>query len=269
MLCSLLKVSKSAYYQSLNNPQGGKVATRNMHIVEKMKAIHMKSYQAYGYRRMHAQLNNQGIACSKNKVHRLMALNKLSVKPKRRFVYAKSAASNRIVPPNRLQRNFNVKLPNTHWVSDITYIRTKNGWLYLAVIIDLYSRAVVGWHTAKHIDTALIINALNNAINNRKPKQGLVFHSDQGIQYTSFEFSAILNKHGFISSMSRRGNCWDNAVAESFFKSLKTELKINKSLCQYQQTNIIIQQYIDSFYNKQRLHSANGYMPPLLFEMVA
>ena len=192
--------------------------------------------------------------------------NNLTIKPKRRFIYGRKTAHNRIITPNLLQRKFDVAQPNTHWVSDITYIRTKSGWLYLAVIIDLYSRAVVGWETSNAINTQLVLQALKSAIIERNPLHGLILHSDRGVQYANFEFHHTLKKHGIISSMSRQGNCWDNAVAESFFKSLKNELKIDKKMESLGKTNQSIQKYIDSFYNTDRLHSSLKYMPPHDFE---
>ena len=167
-----------------------------------------------------------------------------------------------------LQRQFDVIQPDKCWVGDITYIPTKEGWLYSATVIDLYSRQVIGWSMANHMKTKLINNALTMAIWKRKPKRGLIWHSDRGSQYASDSHRAILKDHGVIQSMSRKGDCWDNAVAESFFHTLKTELTNHYQFNNYQEAKNVIFEYIEVFYNRIRIHSANNYLAPVEFEKI-
>lgn len=237
--------------------------------MSQIKAIQEESYHSYGYRRMYVKLKNHGFKCNKKRVQKLMKTYQLSAKRKKKFIITTNSQHNRTIAPNRLNRQFNVSSPNTHWVSDLTYIQTKTGWAYLAVIIDLYSRAVIGWSIDKQMPTFLVLNALNTAIENRNPQSGLVFHSDRGIQYASDIFQRVLHDHGIKSSMSRKGDCWDNAVAESFFKTIKSELNLEKNNLCFEETKATISKYIDDFYNHSRLHSYTGYKPPLQFEKVA
>lgn len=218
---------------------------------------------------MHVKLKHYGLQCGKNRVQYLMKTYDLSAKRKKRFINTTLSQHDRTISPNLLNRQFNVSLPNTNWVSDITYIRTSTGWAYLAVIIDLYSRAVVGWSIDKQMPAFLVLDALNAAIGTRKPRSGLLFHSDRGVQYASDQFQRTLNSHGIKGSMSRKGDCWDNAVAESFFKTIKTELKLEKNNLSFEETKANVSKYIDEFYNHSRLHSYIGYKPPLQFEKVA
>ena len=267
-LCRLLKASKSGYYQfSTTTPT--RRECDNAELVSQIKAIHKESYSSYGYRRMHVKLKHGGLQCGKNRVQHLMKTYQLSAKRKKRFINTTLSQHDRTISPNLLKRQFNASLPNTHWVSDLTYIRTKTGWAYLAVIIDLYSRAVVGWSIDKQMPTFLVLDALNTAIGTRKPRSGLLFHSDRGVQYASDQFQRTLNSHGIKGSMSRKGDCWDNAVAESFFKTIKTELKLEKNNLSFEETKANVSKYIDEFYNHSRLHSYIGYKPPLQFEKVA
>ena len=267
-LCRLLNASKSGYYQFTATTLSQRECD-NAGLVSQIKTIQKESYQSYGYRRMHVKLKRRGLKCGKNRVQQLMKIHQLSAKRKKKFTITTNSQHNRTIAPNILQRQFNANSPNTHWVSDLTYIRTKTGWAYLAVIIDLYSRAVVGWSIDQQMPTFLILDALNAAIENRNPKSGLIFHSDRGIQYASDIFQRALQQHGMRSSMSRKGDCWDNAVAESFFKTMKSDLNLEKNNVCFKETKANISKYIDEFYNHSRLHSYIGYKPPLRFEKMA
>lgn len=267
-LCKLLNVSKSGYYQF-----AAKTPTQrdcdNVELVAQIKTIQKESYHSYGYRRIYVKLKHHGLKCSKNRVQKLMRTYQLNAKRKKKFTVTTNSQHNRTIAPNMLMRQFKVSSPNTHWVSDLTYIRTKAGWAYLAVIIDLYSRAVVGWSIDRQMPTYLVLDALNAAIKSRRPQEGLLFHSDRGIQYASDIFQRELYYHGIKSSMSRKGDCWDNAVAESFFKTIKSELNLEKNSLCFEETKVNISKYIDEFYNHSRLHSYIGYKPPLHFEKMA
>jgi len=186
---------------------------------------------------------------------------------KRRFrVNTTDSNHNLPIAPNLLNRDFYSSVPDTKYVGDITYIPTNEGWLYLATVIDLYSRKIVGWSMAENMKTSLVNNALKMAIAKRGPLKGLIWHTDRGSQYASYEHKDLLQKHGIIQSMSRKGNCWDNAVAESFFHSLKTELIYREIFETRAQANQAIFEYIEVFYNRQRMHSANGNLSPVEFE---
>jgi transposase InsO family protein len=215
---------------------------------------------------IHKQLSKEGIKCSKKQVERLMVEQGLKARQKRKFKNTTDSNHDLPIKKNILNRQFKVSQPNKAWVSDITYIYTKEGWLYLAVIIDLYGRKVVGWSMDERITKELVLEALEMAINRREPARSLIFHSDRGSQYASHEFQRTLWEHGFISSMSRKGNCWDNAVSESFFSTLKTELIYQNQYESRGEAKRDIFQYIEIFYNRFRLHSALGYKSPEEYE---
>lgn len=198
-----------------------------------------------------------------------MKTNNIVSKVKKKFKATTNSRHSLPVAKNILNREFTVNSSNTHWVGDISYIWTKEGWLYLATVIDLYSRAVVGWSLQERMTTTLIEDALLMAIWRRKPRAGLIFHSDRGSQYASESFRKLLLLHQIISSMSRKGNCWDNAVAESFFKIIKTELTYHCDYVTREEARQSIFEYIEVFYNRKRLHSSIGYMAPMQFEMAA
>lgn len=267
-LCRLLKVSKSSYYQFIAS-QASQKNCDNKELVSHIKEIQSHNYHSYGYRRVQAKLKQNGLNCSKRRLQKLMKVHQLSPKHKKKFTITTNSQHNRTIKPNILGRQFKVNSPNTHWVSDLTYVKTNTGWAYLAVIIDLYSRAVVGWSIDRQMPTSLILQALNAALGERNPQEGLMFHSDRGIQYASDIFQKALHDHGVKSSMSRKGNCWDNAVAESFFKTIKSELSLEKNNLCFEKTKVNISKYIDEFYNHSRLHSHTGYKPPFLFEKEA
>lgn len=263
-MCTVLKVHPSGYYKWLKQPLSN-LELENQFILQEIKKAYKESNGIYGYRNIHKDLKTSNIHINKKRVARLMKEAKLygvghyKRKPKHK------AGSIHKAHPNYLKQCFITKTPNESWVSDITYIRTHEGWLYLAIILDLYSRKIIGWSTSHRINTELIINALKNT-KYRIPKDGVILHSDQGSQYSSYEYKTFLKHHNITPSMSRRGNCYDNAVAESFFSSLKSDI-IKKMDCETRaQTSQAVFEYIEIFYNKKRLHSSNNYLSPEDYE---
>ena len=220
----------------------------------------------YGTRRIKDALKKQETRVSRRRIGRLMREEDLQVQTKRKFKVTTDSNHDKPIAPNLLEREFTVNTPDTVYVGDITYIPTREGWLYLAVVIDLFSRAVVGWSMGSRITAGLVNGAMLMALWKRNPAEGLIFHSDRGSQYASDSHRTLLDDHGFKASMSKKGDCWDNAVAESFFHTLKIELVHH---CDYEtrdDARASIFEYIEVFYNRQRSHSANGYEAPLVFE---
>lgn len=264
-MCQVLNVSRSGYYQWLKRTPS-KREKENEYIKNKIAEIYWRSRGTYGSPRIHKQLAKEGIHCSKKRVERLMKELGLKAKQKRKFKVTTNSKHNLPVRKNVLNRKFYINQPNKVWVSDITYIFTCEGWLYLAIILDLYSRKVVGWAMDKRMNKELVIDALQMAINKRELKKGLIFHSDRGSQYASYDFQKMLWQNGIISSMSRKGDCWDNAVTESFFATLKTELIYHNTYEYRFQARRDIFEYIEVFYNRQRLHSTLDYKSPEEYE---
>ena len=221
----------------------------------------------YGSRRISIQLRKWGVICNRNQVARLMQEH--SIKPKSKRKYRRTTHSNHKLPiaSNLIERRFTSEKDNQVWMGDITYIWTRQGWLYLSTVIDLYSRRVVGWSLDSSLSKRLVLDSFNNAVQLRKPEEGLIFHSDRGSQYASKEFKDALRRAGAIQSMSRKGDCWDNAVAESFFKTIKSEMINFYIFKTRQEAELKIFEYIEVFYNRKRLHSALNYMTPYEFEM--
>jgi putative transposase len=264
-MCRVLQVSRSGYYESLNRPP-------SVHSIEddklrsKIKSAFKTGRKNYGTRRIKNELKKHKTRTSRRRIGRLMKEEDLQVQTKKKFKVTTDSKHDKPIAPNLLEREFTVNIPDTVYVSDITYIPTREGWLYLAVVIDLFSRAVVGWSMGSRITAGLVNVAMLMGIRNRNPAKGLVSHSDRGSQYASDSHRELLVDCGFEASMSRKGDCWDNAVAESFFHTLKTELVHH---CDYEtrdDAKASIFEYIEVFYNRQRLHSANGYEAPLVFE---
>lgn len=231
-----------------------------------VRTAHKESKGTYGARRIAKEIEARGSACGRAKAVALMKLAGVAAKQKRKFKATTDSKHNLPVAQNLLNRQFEVKEPDKVYASDITYLWTHEGWLYLAVIIDLFSRQVVGWSLSSQISRKLIMNALRMATWRRRPVPGLIFHSDRGSQYCSNDFQNMLKTHGMISSMSRKGNCWDNAVAESFFGSLKTERVFFSSYRTREDARRDIVDYIEMFYNSNRRHSYLGYVSPKEFE---
>ena len=234
-----------------------------------IKASHKDSRGTYGSPRITKDLQATGTKCSENRVARLMKNNGIVGKAKKKFKATTNSKHNLPVAENLLKQNFAAQKPNTIWVSDITYIWTLEGWLYLAVILDLYSRQVVGWAMSDRLTSGFVVKAVYQAIGRRNPGSGCIFHSDRGVQYASSDFRDVLNAFGFIQSMSRKGNCYDNAVAESFFHTLKIEHVYDHRYEARAEARQSIFDYIEIFYNRQRRHSALGYRSPISFELEA
>jgi putative transposase len=267
VMCRVLEVSRSGYYTFVKRPNSAR-AQSNTRIIVHMKAIHSKKYyNYYGSPRMCKELRNRGLHCSENRVARLMRQAGIVAKPIRRFKCTTQSKHNFPVHPNRLNQCFDVEAPNQVWVSDITYIKTGEGWLYLAAIEDLFSRKIVGWALQPYLSSDLVLQALKMAYWKRRPPKGVIHHSDRGSQYASGDYQKALAQYGFVPSMSRKGNCYDNAVMESFFHTLKAE-EVND--CEYSNrlhAKQAITEYI-TFYNQHRLHSYLDYHSPNNFELL-
>lgn len=266
-MCRVLQVSRSGYYESLRRVPSGHNRSDEL-LRPEIKAAFVKGRKNYGTRRIKVELKKQDIIASRRRICRLMREEDLVVKTKRKFKVTTDSKHDKPIAPNLLEREFTVDTPDTVYVGDITYIPTREGWLYLAVVIDLFSRAVVGWAMSSRMTADLVNNALLMAIWKRKPAKGLISHSDRGSQYASETHRQIHIDHGIKASMSRKGNCWDNAVAESFFHTLKTELVYHIDFETRAEARTSIFEYIEVFYNRQRLHSVNGYEAPLVFELM-
>ena len=266
-MCRVLGVSRSGYYDWRDRPASAR-AQRHQALTEKIRYFHQASRHTYGAPRIRKDLLEEGEQIGENTVALLM--QRAGVVPKTVRKFRVTTDSRKTVPaPNLLDRQFMTSKPNERWVSDITFIPTREGWLYLAVIIDLYSRAVIGWAMHKRMKTTLVTDALKMALMRRKVRSPLLLHSDQGSQYASAEYRAALAANGIECSMSRKGNCWDNAVAESFFHTLKTELVHHEDYRSRSEAKASIFEYIEVFYNRQRRHSHIGQVAPLVFENAA
>lgn len=265
-MCKILKVDRSSYYHWINN--GSKLEKIDKDLCNLVGVVFFNSRRTYGTRRIKSNLlQNYGFIVSRRRITKVMKYLNISVKMKRRYKI-NTTDSNHDLPiaKNLINRDFYASYANEKYVGDITYIPTEQGWVYLATVIDLYSRKIVGWSMDDNMKTSLISNALKMAIKRRNPPSGLIFHSDRGSQYASYEYRDLLKKHEIKQSMSRKGNCWDNAVAESFFNSLKTELIYQNKFKTKAQANQAIFEYIEIFYNRQRLHSYNGNLSPVDYE---
>lgn len=268
-LCSVLGVSKSGYFEWLGRLPSARTLS-NQRLVQKIQEQHQKSRQTYGYRRIYAELKEQGLACSPNRVARLMKTHQIRPKTVRPFKATTDSKHTRPLSDNLLNRQFRPQGPNQRWVGDITFIPTQEGWLYLATVLDLYSRKIIGWSLGHRITAQLVCNGLKMALGNRclKRTQQLLWHSDRGSQYAATEYQALLTKHGIQGSMSRKGNCWDNSVAESFFSTLKKELIHHEKYMTRSHAEAQIFEYIEVFYNRQRRHSTLGYLSPVEYEKI-
>jgi len=266
--CTALEVSRSAYYQQAGQ-QGSARQQRDAQLSGRIVSIHQESRGSYGAPRVHRQLVREGECCGRKRVARLMRLSGLAGRCRRRFkptIIADPEA--RELAPDLLKRGFRPQgmALNQAWVGDITYLRSGEGWCYLATVIDLASRRVVGFAQAGHMRASLVWEALDMALKVRRPAPGLVFHSDRGSQYTSRQFRLLLAAWGVRQSLSRPRQCWDNAVAESFFSALKTELAYRESWPTRAAARQAVFEYIEVFYNRKRLHSSLGYRPPVEYE---
>ena len=267
ILCRVMGVSTSGYYASLGRSTSPR-ARRDVELGVHVAAAHEASKRRYGSPRVHAELQAQGQRVARKRVARLMRERKLVARRKRRFRVTTDSRHAFPIAPNVLQRDFTAAAPDEAWVTDITYLWTKGGWLYLAVILDLFSRRVVGWAMSENVDRHLALSALDMALTQRRPTGSLVHHSDRGRTYASEDYRFALEKRGIECSMSRKGDCWDNAVAESFFSTLKAELEEAETSETRDAARLSISGYIDNFYNLQRRHSTIGYCSPVEFELM-
>lgn len=266
VMCRVLGVSRSGYYAWRDRKPGPK-RTQRTKWEQQVKRAHEASRFTYGSPRVAVELREQGVAISENTVAKLMRSQGLAARAKRRFVpRTTDSAHDGPVAPNRLGRDFTADAPNTRWTSDITYVATGEGWLYLAVVLDLYSRRVVGWSMRPDLRAELACEALDMALQTRRPTAGLLHHSDRGVQYASEAYRARLREADAEPSMSRPGNCYDNAVTESFFGTLKTELAHHERYATHEQARRSLFEWIEVFYNRQRRHSSLGYLSPDAFE---
>ena len=264
-MCRALQVSRSGYYDYLLRPASDH-SIEDDRLRPHIKAAFQKGRKNYGTRRIKEALEKTENTISRRRIGRLMREEKLQVQTKRKFKATTNSNHDKPIAPNLLEREFTVATPNTAYVGDITYIRTREGWLYLAVVIDLFSRAVIGWSMGSRMTADLVNDAMLMAIWKRKPNRGFIFHSDRGSQYASDVYRKTLKTYGAKASMSKKGDCWDNAVAESFFHTLKIELVHHCDFETREEARAAIFEYIEVFYNRQRLHSSNGYVAPLIFE---
>jgi putative transposase len=264
-MCQLLEVSRSGYYEWLSRPPRAQ-AQVDQEVQDKIQRYFAQGRGTYGTRRIKHLLAQDGLQVSRRRIGCLLAQAGLRCKTRRKFKAPKTSGPVQTVAPNQLNREFTVQAPDKVYVGDITYLPTGEGWLYLAVVLDLCSRAVVGWSMANHMRAELVTQALSMAIGQRQPAAGLIMHTDRGSQYGAESYRQLLTQHGMQPSMSRKGNCWDNAVAESFFHTLKTELIYLEDFDTHEQAQTVVFEYIEVFYNRQRCHSANGYLAPLAYE---
>jgi transposase InsO family protein len=268
-LCGNLDVSPSGYYDwQKRRTSPGPRAAQNQALAKEINIIHAQSRQTYGSPRILDELRKKGHRHGRNRIARLMKQGGLCGRQKGHY-RVKTTDSNHDQPiaPNRLAEAPKATTPNQLWVADITYVQTQEGWLYLAGILDLYSRKIVGWAMSEHIDTLLVLKALDMALLHRQPPPHLLLHSDRGVQYASADYRRALGQAGLVASMSRKGNCYDNASMESFWSTLKLELIYRRDFVSHRQARSEIFDYIECFYNRQRSHSALGYHSPVDFEL--
>ena len=266
-MCRVLDISPSGYYAWLRRPESRRVREDRRLLVE-IKAIHKENRGVYGSPRIHAELKDRQMYHGKKRVARLMRENGIRAKQKKKFRATTDSRHSYPVAPNLLWRDFSASGPNQKWLADITYIWTREGWLYLAAIMDLFSRPIVGWSMSRRMTKKLVLEALEMAVGRRRPEPGLIHHSDRGSQYACGDYQRTLNGHGMVCSMSRKGDCWDNAPMESFFHTLKTELVHHRDYQTRNQAKTDIFEYIEVFYNRSRRHSSLGYMAPAQYEMI-
>lgn len=265
MLCKVLRISKSGYYAWKSRPPS-KRSREDAALTEKIREVHERSRQTYGYPRVHAELRALGVRCGRRRVARLM--RKAGIRGCMRGRKRRTTRQDpRAVPaPDLVRRNFTATAPNKLWTADITYLRTNEGFLYLAFVLDVYSRRIVGWSMASHLRTELVVDALEMAVWRRKPAAGLVHHSDRGTQYTALSFGKKLKEAGIVPSMGRAGSALDNAISESFVSTLKCELLHRRRFPTREAARSAVFEYLEAFYNRRRLHSSLGYLSPESYE---
>ena len=265
-MCRVLNVSPSGFYVWRNRPLSQR-AKDNDHLVARIREVYQQSRKAYGSPRIYEALKTEGIPCGRHRVARLMRTHRIVALRQPRYKRNTQTKHGRGFAPNLVKRQFNVPVPNKVWAGDITCFWTGSGWLYLAVVLDLYSRRVIGWSMSRRINDALAIDALKMAVMTRTPKEALIHHSDQGSQYGSMAFQSVLRENNIERSMSNKGDCYDNAVVESFFKTLKAELPREERRFQTREVaRAKLFDYIEVFYNRRRIHSTLGYVSPVEYE---
>ncbi len=268
LMCRLLEVSRSGFYAWLEREDSRELNDRQ--LLSLIREIFTQSHETYGSPRIYRELRTRKVPCDKARVERLMRENAITPPRKKKYRVTTNSNHKNPIAPNVLQRDFTSPAPNRRWVSDITYVWTWAGWLYLSVVLDLFSRRVVGWAMDSKLDTeSLTLRALHMALADRAPDRGLIHHSDRGTQYTSQAYRKALKVRGIVCSMSRRGDCWDNAVIESFFATLKLEMIFRRTFRTRREARQAIFKYIETFYNRQRRHSYLGYVSPVEFEELA
>jgi len=266
ILCRCLQVSRAGYYAWGRRPASAR-SIENAELGVAIKAAHTASRGTYGSPRIHRDLQEEGRRVSRKRVASLMAAEGLQGRHNRRFRATTDSNHQSPIAANLLMREFDAPAPNVAWATDITYLRTLEGWLYLAAILDLFSRRVVGYAISNRIDTSLVLQALDMAVTSRPGARDVIIHSDRGSQFASGDFRRALDDSDLVLSMSRRGNCWDNAVVESFFGTLKTELFLDEPIHRADLTEAMVVDYIDGFYNPVRRHSSIEYMSPIEYEL--
>ncbi len=264
-MCRMLGVSKAGYFAWRDRPESPR-GDEDRALTTRIHVIHAESRKTYGSPRVHRELRGQGTSISRKRVERLMRTAGIQVKPKARFVVTTDSAHGLPVAPNLLEQNFSGTATYLRWVTDITYVATEEGWLYVSAILDLFSRRAVGWAMQDRMDRSLVLSALDMAVGHRRPQPGLLHHSDRGSQYACEDYRRALTNHGMIASMSRRACCYDNAAMESFWHTLKVELIHRRRFQTRAEAKQAIFEYIEVFYNRLRRHSSIGYVSPVEFE---
>jgi len=265
-MCNVLDISRSGYYAWLHRPESTR-KKENRNLAVRIKVIHGQKHRTYGSPRVHQELSETGVKCSRNRVARIMKQEGIRAIVPRKYKATTDSKHNFPVAPNLLKQDFDIKEPNKVWLTDITYISTLEGWLYLAAVLDLGCRRIKGWSMSNRLTKELALDALKMAICNNPVTTGIIHHSDRGSQYASTEYQKLLADKGMIPSMSRKGNCWDNAPMESFFHTLKTEWVYGLKYNTRQEAKASLFRYIEIFYNRQRRHSALQYMNPCQYEL--
>ncbi len=264
-MCKILKVSRSGYYDWKNRGESRRVL-HDRTLLQHIRRVHTQSRKHYGIVKCWKQLNAEGIACGRDSIARLRRQNDIYTQRRKRFVVTTRSKHRHWIAPNLLKRDFSSANPNRVWVGDVTFIATRVGWLYLAVLPDLFSRKVIGWSMSNSNNGQLVKDALDMAVQHRLPAKGLIHHTDRGSTYAMQSYRDTLSHYGMISSMSRKRDCWDNAVAESFFSNLKNELIYWRNFKTREEAKAAIFDYIEVFYNRQRLHQTLNYQTPEQFE---
>lgn len=267
-MCRVLGVSRSGYYD-WQKRQPSERSIRDKYLTTEIREIHKASRENYGTIKTWEALRTKGIACGRHRVARLRKVHGIESRRRKRFKVTTMSKSTEWIAPNRLNRHFHVSRPNKVWVGDVTFIATRTGWLYLAVLLDLYSRKVIGWSMSERNNKELVLDALNMALERRRPQTRVLHHTDRGCTYGSDDYRSKLVASGLMPSMSRKGDCYDNAVAESFFSTLKNELVYGQRFASRDHARLEIFKFIEIYYNRQRLHQSLGYVTPEMMELEA